>query len=65
MIARYGDVRGGHVDVYSRVSRNSAALFVFDAYYYGGADLGMLLGVYGIGNTPDEAVRDLWRKLHQ
>lgn len=56
----YGDVRGAHIRVVT--VRSAPPCFV--ALYYGGARLGVLLGVQGSGRTNAEAVRDLWRKLH-
>jgi len=53
----FGCTAGGHIKCFPSPKG-------FDAYYYGGAGLGFLFGPTGKGETPAEAVRDLWRQLH-
>jgi hypothetical protein len=59
MIALYGDVRGGCIKVFDW----PGSFRRYMAHYCSGED-GILLGVFGLGDTPDAAVRELWRRLH-
>lgn len=58
----FGDDRGGHVKVFQYDNPMSGVSY--DAYYFGGAGLGICMDAIGRGSTPDQAFSILWRKLH-
>lgn len=58
----YGDPRGAHIQTYT-VNRRGWARY-YHAYYVPDPSDVSPVWCMGVGVTSDEAVADLWRKLH-